>query len=68
MNVMLILKYLSLPSIFVVVGRIAPDAERLVLSKSVVQFSFTYGVLIFVHIAPEILLLLKILYFFNIAI
>ena len=34
---------LHLPSAFVVVGRIAHDEERLVLSKPVVQFSFTYG-------------------------
>ena len=34
----------SLPSVFVVVGRIAPDEEKLVFSKPVVQFSFTYGV------------------------
>ena len=34
----------SLPSAFVIVGRFAPDEERLVLSKPVVQFSFTYGV------------------------
>ena len=34
----------SLPSAFVVVGRFAPDEERLVLSKPVVQFSFTYNV------------------------
>ena len=31
-------------SAFVVVGRFAPDEERLFLSKPVVQFSFTYGV------------------------
>ena len=34
----------SLPSAFVVVGRFAPDEERLVLLKLFVQFSFTYGV------------------------
>ena len=35
---------LSLNSAFVGVGRIAPDEERLVLLKPVVQFSFIYGV------------------------
>ena len=30
-----------LPSAFVVVGRFPPDEERLVLSKLVMQFSFT---------------------------
>ena len=34
-----------LTSAFVVVGHIASDKERLVLSKPVVHFSFTYGVL-----------------------
>ena len=34
----------SLPSAFVVVGRFAANEERLVLSKPVVQFSFSYGV------------------------
>ena len=34
----------SLPSAFVVVGCFAPDEERLVLLKLVVQFHFTYGV------------------------
>ena len=36
---------LSLTSAFVVVGRIAPDEERIVLLKPVVQFYFTNGVL-----------------------
>ena len=44
---------LSLPSAFMVVGRIASDEERPVLLKRVVQFSFIYGVsssvLIFVN-------------------
>ena len=35
---------LSLTSAFMIVGRFAPDEERLVLSKPVVQYSFTYGV------------------------
>ena len=35
---------LNLASAFVVVECIAPDEERLVLLKPVVQFSFTYGV------------------------
>ena len=49
---------LSLPSAFVVIGRIVPDGERLVLSKLVVQFSFTYGVsrgiflYLFIHQSP----------------
>ena len=34
---------LSLASVFVGVGRIAPNEERLVLSKQAVQFSFTYS-------------------------
>ena len=34
----------SLASAFVGVGRIAPDEERLVLLKLVVQFCFTYDV------------------------
>ena len=34
---------LSLVSTSVEVGRIAPDEERLALSKPVVQFSFPYG-------------------------
>ena len=45
-----------MPSAFVVVGRFAPDEERLVLSKPVVQFSFTYGVSrgIFIFICTSI--------------
>ena len=34
----------SLTSAFVVIGRIAPDEERLILLKPVMQFYFTYGV------------------------
>ena len=34
----------SLASAFVRVGRVAPDEERLVLLKPVMQFSFIYGV------------------------
>ena len=36
---------MSQASAFVGVGRIAPNEERLVLSKPVEHFSFTYGVL-----------------------
>ena len=38
------LDWTRLTSAFVGVGRIAPDEERLVLLKPVVQFNFTYGV------------------------
>ena len=40
----------TLSSDFVVVGRIPPDEERLVHSKSVVQFSSTYDVSIVIFI------------------
>ena len=41
---------LSLTSAFVIVGHFASDEERLVLSKPVVQFSFTYGALRYFYI------------------
>ena len=44
------------------VGRFAPDEERLVLSKPVLQFSFTYdvsrGIFIFVYTAKFVSCLL----------
>ena len=49
----LYLRRRSLLSAFVVVGCFAPDKERLVLSKPVMQFSLTYrvsrGIFIFVY-------------------
>ena len=52
-------------------GRFAPDEERLVLSKSVVKFSVTYGVLkdllyVCLHSNRQFLYLLrKMIYFFT---
>ena len=40
----------SLPSAFMVVARFASGEERLVLSKFVMQFSFTYDVLRYFYI------------------